>query len=476
MKIVVGGFYHESNTFNPFATTTKDFVFAEGDQMLSRVAATEIFKEKGIEVIPTIYAFGLSSGVLKEETYQYYVEKILKVIQEEKDIDGVWFHLHGAMYVENIGSGELYLLKEVKRILGKEIPISITLDIHANNALDLGEYANIIRSYRSVPHIDQQETEEITANLLVKCLEEKAKIKPALKRVPMTIGGEMALGDVEPMKSIFEKLEELEQIKGIATASFFLSFAWGDTENTAASVVVVPDSEEYSVLAENKAEELAQYVFDKRKEFNFDAIALEPQEAINMALSSQLKPIFISDSGDNTTGGAVGINTVLLDLLVNQQDLNGKKICFAAIFDGNSYGQCQQYDVGDAINISVGIDYDEDSKGIEIKGRLKAKGELMGYLGCTSDKVGDVCVIALGSIDVVIANRGDSFITLDHFKAAGLDIEEYDIIIIKQGYLFDELSRIAKLSILALTPGATYQKIERLKYSNIPRPIFPLDE
>ncbi|MDY0393508.1 M81 family metallopeptidase [Virgibacillus halophilus] len=110
---------------------------------------------------------------------------------------------------------------------------------------------------------------------------------------------------------------------------FFIGFSWADTENLAASVVVVPASEQYADLAEEKARELAEFVYDKRHEFDFDAEALEPDEAIQTALSSELRPVFISDSGDNTTGGAVGVNTVLLEMLLddNPRDKKGMYCC-----------------------------------------------------------------------------------------------------------------------------------------------------
>ena len=65
-----------------------------------------------------------------------------------------------------------------------------------------------------------------------------------------------------------------------------------------------------------------------------------------------------------------------------------------------------------------------------VEGTIKAKGDLLGYLNATNDKVGEVCTISSGNLDVVIA-RGDSFISVNHFKRAGLDIDNYDIIVLE---------------------------------------------
>jgi microcystin degradation protein MlrC len=76
----------------------------------------------------------------------------------------------------------------------------------------------------------------------------------------------------------------------------------------------------------------------------------------------------------------------------------------------------------------------------------------------------------------VIANKGDSFITVGHFNAAGLNMDDYDVIVVKQGYLFAELAALAKLHIMALTPGATYQLFHKLEFHHIPRPCYPFDQ
>ena len=475
MKIVVGGFYHESNTFNPFLTDKDNFTLYEGEEMLDRVASTEIFKEAGATAIPTIHAFGLSSGVVTEETYRYFADKILHVLRNETDIDGIWLHLHGSMTVEGIGSAELQLLKEIREIVGGEIPISLALDPHGNNMAELIEHVNIIRSYRTVPHEDQSETEVITARLLLESIKGKTYTKPAFIRLPMLIGGETALGAVDPLKSIFNKLEEIEKLDGIATASFFIGFAWADTENSTPSVVVVPESDEYREIAKEKAKEIADYVYAKKDEFDFTVPALYPKDSIRTALDSKSKPVFITDSGDNTTGGATGIYTYLLDMFL-KEDLGDKKVCIAAVFDKEAFEECNKSNIGDQIQVNVGVNYDSYSKSIPIEGVLKTKGDLMGYLGATNDKAGEVCTISAGNIDLVVANSGESFITIGHFEAAGLDLSEYDIIVVKQGYLFAELSAIAELEILALTPGATYQILEELEFENIPRPAYPLDK
>lgn len=471
MKILTGCFYHETNTFNPNKTQIDDFVLYEGKEINQRLASTKIFEKNNVNIIPSIYATALSSGIVTYDTFRYFADKILYTLTQHQDIDGLWFHLHGSMVVENIASGDLQLLKEIREIIGNEIPISLTLDIHANIPKELSKYANIIYSYRTVPHIDQMDVEEKSAKLLVEAINDNEAVKPIIIELPIIIPGEKALASDEPLKTILEKLYSLEDSKDIASANFFICHAWNDTVNTRSSVVVSPKNKKSESIAFQKAKELEDYIFNKRKDFDFNAEVLNPQEAIQKAISLDEKPVFISDSGDNSTAGAEGNRIDLLKYVMNE-NLKGQKILVSAIYDKEAFNSLASLKPGEDVNLLIGPSSHEK---IGFKGKIKAKGDLMGYLNATNDKVGETITVSGKNIDLIISNSGESFITLNHFKKANININEYDVIIVKQGYLFNELSELSKKSILALTTGQTYQMIENIDYQNILRPIYPVD-
>ena len=97
-------------------------------------------------------------------------------------------------------------------------------------------------------------------------------------------------------------------------------------------------------------------------------------------------------------------------------------------------------------------------------------------MGCENDATGRCITISTEHVDFCVVDHPGSFISKGHFgaKGAGLDMDDYQIIVVKQGYLFPELRPMAKLSILALTPGATHQIIEDLAYRKIEPPVYPL--
>jgi len=59
--------------------------------------------------------------------------------------------------------------------------------------------------------------------------------------------------------------------------------------------------------------------------------------------------------------------------------------------------------------------------------------------------------------------------------AAGVDPMQQKIVVVKQGYLFPDFYDHAPRAIMALSPGATDLRLEKLSYRWLPRPIFPLD-
>lgn len=466
MKILAGCLYHETNTFNPFPTSREDFVFVEGEEVLDRLACTSLLQKQGIEVVPGIYATGLSSGVVKKEAYAFFRDQMLARLDQE--LDGIWLHLHGSMIVEEIGSGELDLVREIRKRIGYDLPISVTLDPHANLSGELAQHINIVRSYRTVPHIDQPETERITADLLAAHIATASAIRPVFIPLPLVICGEKALGNQFPLNQIFNQLAEIEAQAGILTASFFLGHAWSDSEHTGASIMIVPESPEFEPLARQSGMKLMEFVQAHSDRFVFSSLALEPEAAVERSLADPLKPLFVSDSGDNTTAGAPGGNTELLQLYLDLARERNKKVLIAAIYDRAAFVELDRHEVGDGVSFSLGSDYDNHSRSVQIRGVLKAKGDLLGYLNAMDNKVGEVCTVSCGNVDIVVANSGESFITLNHFNRAGLDWQAYDIIVIKQGYLFHELAEVSRQHILALTPGATYLKIDSLDYRRIP--------
>lgn len=474
MKIALGKFYHEANSFNKSLLQKDDFNCFTGEEALKYLYATEVFEEENAELVPLINAAALPNGLVAKDTYEYYANQIFEILEKNKDVDGIFLHLHGSMEVDGLGSGEYHLIKRIREIVGNEVVIGIAFDAHANTDPRLPEMVNAIRNYRTVPHTDQDVTEKTVAKHMIDCIKNNKRTIPQFVQLPFAMHGEKALSATYPLKDIFEKLFELEKKKEIAIASLGIGMVWCDCKTLASNVTITPSEEKYTEYAKKTVKELGDYVYSLRDSFDFEQLPLAPHEAMRYAIQYEGAPVYISDSGDNTTGGAVGDHTIMLREFLSCRDYNGKKVLVTGIWDEKAVEKCMQYNEGDHITIDVGHNYDENTKNVTVSGILKKKGKLHGYLGFEDKAVGEAITISVGNVDFVIIDRPGSFITLKHFIGAGLNIDDYQVIVVKQGYLFAELKKLAKLAILALTPGCTHQLIENLEFRNIIPPIYPL--
>ena len=185
MKIAAGMFYHEANSFNPDLVQKEDFVYCEGEEVIKRLYASEVFQRENAEIVPLIYAATLPNGIVDKDAYTYYADRILSILSENKDVDGVFLHLHGSMEVNELGSGEYHLVKSVRDLLGDDVIIGLCLDAHANTDPRLPALVNAMRNYRTVPHQDQDVTEKAVAEHMVDCIKNHKKTIPQFVRLPM---------------------------------------------------------------------------------------------------------------------------------------------------------------------------------------------------------------------------------------------------------------------------------------------------
>lgn len=466
-KIIVGSLRQETNSFSPVITVEEHFSVFKGPDMLNRIAVTEMFENAGFEVVPTLCAYAMPSGKVDQKAYTSFKQTILDGIPQDKSVAGVWLYLHGAMNVVNIGSGEGPLVAEIRRLVGPDVPIAVALDFHANNTEELIQNANIICGYRTAPHVDGVQTQQRAADLLLRSIKENVLPECVMVRPPLLFPGEMVTTGVEPAKSLIAELDKIEERDDVWTASLFGCMPWTDAPNAGSSVVVCGLKESKIPLEE--AKRLAQMYWDKREQFCFEETAAKPEEAIQMACKKGDSPLFISDSGDNVTGGAAGDNAYFLSLLLQHQC---KNTLVAGITDQPATEKFYALSVGESAEASIGGTLDPESIVVTVKGTLKSKGvfERVGKPGMKY-----VLVEAEG-IDIILTESRSSFTTQNIIEKTGAKVSDYHIIVVKLGYLFPDLRRIAKGAVMALTTGNCGLQMDRFDFQHIQRPMYPVDK
>ena len=298
------------------------------------------------------------------------------------------------------------------------------------------------------------------------------------RKVPILLGGERCVSTDEPLVSINRLLDEIEADPRILCCSYHIGYLRHDSAKCGASIVVVPNQPEDEAYARQKADEIYDFVWARHREFHFTGYADEPEAAWEAMLKHPGKPCFLTDSGDNVTAGAPGGNTVVLRQVLAETDYHGKQILIAGITDKKL---CESTlagkQTGDHVEFDVGPEIDALSAKVHLRGTVISTGDLHNHYH--DPKVVGVCwTIKLDDkpVTVVIQSYSVSFAERAQYEQANVDLDAYDLIIVKQGYLYPELKAMASHYVMSLTDGACMQRTERLTYKKVIRPIYPLDE
>ena len=479
MKILIGFFTTESNANIRQKATLADYDLAWGEDCLRKNKVSDVFSQAGIEMIPTLYANAAGAGVIERKAFEYIENNFLTAVREHlHELDGIYLHLHGASTVEGLGSGDHHILKKIRELTGPYLPIAVVCDPHGNLTQEYVEACTILRSYRESPHTDADETKRKVAQLLCDLLKKRQNIHAVYRKLPLILGGEQSVSADEPVRSINRYLDELEQDLRILSCSWHVGYLRHDCPEAGCGIVVVPASGKDQAYAETIADQLAEYVWQRRHEFHYTGLTAKPQEALRMALEFDGKPVFLTDSGDIVTSGASGWNTRVLRQFLAVGHLQ-KRVLFASICDPKAVNQLQDHAVGERAVFNLGMNADVHSESVTLKGTIIAKGPLMGNLWSGRQRVwGQTVTVQLETkpIDVLIASKNNTLCEQHQYEAAGVDWDDYDVIVVKQGYIFPELKAKGKLCVMSLTDGATPQDTASIPFKQIQRPMFPIDE
>ena len=195
-------------------------------------------------VVPTFLACGLSAGPIQDETYTVLRDELLASLEAALPADGVLLVLHGAMMAEYEPDATGDVLQRVPAALvGPDVPVVGTLDLHANVTQRMVDRATALIGYHTAPHVDMYETGRMAAETLVRCAERDLAPTSALMRIPMIVPPENSTHDWGPLAVVIDAAVGLEKSGEILHASVYPVQPWMDTADMAASVLVVTDSD-----------------------------------------------------------------------------------------------------------------------------------------------------------------------------------------------------------------------------------------
>jgi microcystin degradation protein MlrC len=473
MRIAIAGISVETGNFSTLPTTQADFgVFAgsalrkAGDELLS-VERYPFLSKFDAEFVFVFFAGALPGGPMDPDAYRHFKEQIVTGLQAAGPLDGVYLDLHGAMYVDGMEDAEGDLALAVRETVGPTPLIAASMDLHGNITPAFVSRLNLLTAYRTAPHRDTVETRERACRLLVEAIANGERPQIFCLPIPVLLSGEQTRTDMEPGASLWAALDGYSQPPAILDASLFVGFAWVD-ERRAHAAAVVSGSD--PVAMRNAATRIAQSYWNARREFHFGVPSGTIDDCIRRALAAPESTVFISDSGDNVTAGAPGDLPIFLERLLAHQSHGLQSALVAGLADAQAVAICRQAGVNAHVRLALGGKLDPiHAASLDVEGTVL-------QVSAASGKEGDQAVVQVGNVAVILTARRQAFTEEAAFRAAGVDPLAYKIVVVKLGYLFPDLLRIAPAALMALSPGASSLYLERLPYQRIERPMYPLDK
>ncbi len=473
-RIAIAGIAIESSTFSPAQTHKEAFHPQIKDEVFTYYPffSSDSVNRKRAEWFPTLRGKAIPGGIVTREAYESLVNQTLEMLKENLPYDGLFLDIHGAMSVVGLDDPEGDFIQRVRQVVGYETVISTCMDLHGNVSWRLAKNSDLITCYRMAPHEDAMESKKRAVDNLLERLE-KGLGKPAYKAwipVPILLPGEKTSTRIEPGKSLYAKVAPLANQEGVVDAAIWVGYPWADEPRNHAVVMAVGDDKQ-KVLS--SAEELANYFWNVRNEFEFVAPVASLDECLIKAIASDKHPFLISDMGDNPTAGGAGDVTWTLNELLKRKEFrneNGPSLIYASIPGPELVNEAIRLGEGKKIKAKVGAIVDD---------RYSPPIELSGVI--TSIRHGDKyaeteVVVKTGSIYVIVTKKRKPYHKEIDFKNLKLDPRNTNIVVVKIGYLVPELYNMRADWIMALTPGGVDQDLERLPFDRIKRPMFPFDK
>ena len=124
----------------------------------------------GHELMPMLWCSASPSSFVTFDAYERVASSMLDHLANLMPLDAVYLDLHGAMVTDHQQDGEGELLARVRSVIGPDIPLVVSLDLHANITSRMFATADVLVGYRTYPHVDMAETGRKAAKILDKML------------------------------------------------------------------------------------------------------------------------------------------------------------------------------------------------------------------------------------------------------------------------------------------------------------------
>ncbi|WP_226628222.1 M81 family metallopeptidase [Alloyangia pacifica] len=479
MRIAVTGMSFEALLRSPVSTDHMEWQSPEvmlGKELwMVRGVEERCAEDESIEIVPLGWATALPGGGLTRRVYEEYRDLIMKNLAEAGPIDGIVLCNHGAMEVHDLDAHpDSDFIEHVARIVGREVPIALSLDLHGHVTQGMLDHISALSVLRTAPHRDDQSTGYRATDQLIDILKGAPRQHISRMHLPALFPGEFAITPEEPAKSLYASLEDYDAIDGMVEANLMVGFAWNDRPWVGMSCIA--QSSKSAEQAREVATDLARKVWAERKNFRLNMEHATLAAGLDLAAEATEAPLILTDSGDNTTAGAPGRSTLVLQAMLDHPGIDSAVV--AGILAPRAVAACMAAGKGAKIELELGAEHlPEDGLTRKVTAIVEDFDDKLDPTGFQPYQRSGAAWARV-NIDGIIATLHADAVgvtTPHHFRQMRMTYEDHKLFVVKLGYLHPQLEDACARYIMLLTPGASDINVARLDYQHLPAPSFPKD-
>ena len=356
--------------------------------------------------------------------------------------------MHGAMFIKKINDPEGFFIEEIRNIVGNKCKIGVSYDLHGNITENIINNINYFSAFKTAPHVDIQNTYKRVLKMLINGILRNKINHISWIPIPVLVSGEMSSTFIEPCKSIYKSLNKYNKMKNITDSNLLIGYVWSDSVRGTAAAVVNSTNK---ISGDKICKKIANHYFNNRHNLKFNMIS---DKIDNIFKKIKNNFTIITDSGDNPTAGGVGDRADVLKYVIEN---NFEKVLFAGIASPSAY-----------INLKKNKHTE-----ITLGGELGRAGKRVKIIPDFVRFKNKCAIVTYKKITIVITKYRRPFHFINDFVYLKIKLSEYNILVVKSGYLSPDLKNLKVKSFMLLTDGAVNQDIKNLENFNRKRPTYP---
>ena len=494
-RVAIGGFQHETNTFAPIVADFGRFEQADawpplsrGQALLDNLTGPMNLPPAGFigeadkldfELIPLTWCAAGPSAPVTGHAFETVCEYLLTDLAAALPVDGVYLDLHGAMVTDRFDDGEGELLRRIRELIGSDLPLVVSLDLHANITTAMIEHASLLVSYRTYPHVDMAETGARAARLLHRLITDDLHPAKAWRQLPFLIPLTAQCTLIEPAASLMAKLADLER-DSLLSLNFTCGFPPADIADCGPAVFG------YGLDAGQLDQTIDRFTdMILAREADFAETLYDSDTAVTLALDAVARdeiPVVLADTQDNPGGGGNSDTVGLLKALIARQ----APAVLAVMYDPEVAAEAHRHRIGESFEADLGA---KSGFGDEQPYRGRFTVEALGdgtftgtgpfYLGCRI-QLGPMALLRGGEVRIVVASGRQQAADQAIFRHLGVEPADTAILALKSSVHFRaDFQPIARHILVVEAPGPNTADPLRLDYHKLRagmrlRPLGPV--